>query len=172
MKKSLLTVLALAGAIFCGAEVIDINGSFKPDAQGQPEKWTFRDEKSGGTMEYTPGTPNRIKLNSVPKKYVSLVSKSKISAKIGDKFKYSLKMSPKKSICIGFYLNTPKGGYITSLQKSSFSQADGTVTLEFTIIDPTKRGFEVGSIYPFIKVYNGGTIEVTEAVLEKLPAGE
>ena len=50
--------------------------------------------------------------------------------------------------------------------------ADGRITVELTVVDPTKKGFVVGSASPFLRVYNGRSTTFKDFSLEVIPAAE
>jgi len=173
MKKQLFAALALGIALTLPAEVVDVNGSFKLDDKGQVAGWTFQNNpKAPGTMEIVPGEPNAVKVTAAVKSTAAFVGPG-VPAKIGDKIKMSVTVNAGEYAMLGLYLHNPKGGYISSLQRAvNSAPADGKITVEIPVTDPTKKGFVVAKVVPFLRVYNGKTTTFKDFSLEKIPAAE
>lgn len=173
MKKQLFAALALGAALTLPAEVVDVNGAFKPDDKGQVSGWTFQNNpKAPGKMEVVPGEPNAVKITAAEKSSVAIAG-PRVPAKIGDKVKLSVTVNPGEYAMLGLYLHNPKGGYISSIQRAvNAAPADGRITVELTVADPTKKGFVVAKVAPFLRVYNGKTSTFKDFTLEITPAAE
>jgi len=170
MKKSLLTVLALAGAIFCGAEVIDVNGTFKLDEKGNAVDWRVdNNAKNPGKVEFVKGEVNSVTISAPAKGACGIVGKL-VAVKHGDKIKVSAEVPANSYGMLGIYLHTAKGGYITSMQRVFNFSKTPRVGFEFTIEDPTKKGFTVAQIRPFVRVYNGKSTNFKNVMVEKTSA--
>ena len=173
MKKQLFAALALGSFLTLPAEVAEVNGQFKLDDKGEVAGWKFQSPaKTPGAMEVVPGEPNAVKITAAEKSNATF-SGPGVPAKIGDKIKLSANVNPGEYAMLGLYLHNAKGGYISSLQRAvNSAPADGKVTIELTVVDPTKKGFVIAKVIPFLRVYNGRSTTFKDFALEITPVAE
>ena len=167
MKKFFAASLLSAAAFFAAAEVIDVNGSFKLDDKGNAIDWRADiNAKNPGKVEFVKGEVNSVKITAPAKGACGIVGKL-IAAKHGDKVKVSAEVPANSFGMLGIYLHTANGGYVTSMQRVFNLSKTPRVEFEFTVGDPTKKGFIVTQVRPFIRVYNSKSTTFKNVVVEK-----
>lgn len=167
MKKFFAASLLSAAAFFAAAEVIDVNGSFKLDDKGNAIDWRADiNAKNPGKVEFVKGEVNGVNITAPAKGACGLVGKL-VEVKHGDKIRISAEVPAGSYGMLGIYLHKVNGSYITSMQRVFNFSKTPRVSVDFTIADPTKKGFTVGKIRPFIRVYNGRSTVFKNLTLEK-----
>ena len=170
MKKFFLTGLLSVSAILLSAEVIDVNGAFKLDDKGNAIDWKVdSNPKNPGKVEFVKGEVNAVTITAPAKGACGITGKL-IPVKHGDKIKISAEVPAKSYGMLGIYLHTAKGGYITSMQRVFNFSKTPRIEFEFTISDPTKKGFTVAQIRPFLRIYNGRSTTFKNVIVEKTTA--
>ena len=170
MKKFFIAGMMTLAAMFVSGEVIDVNGTFKLDDKGNAIDWKVdSNPKNPGKVEFTKGEVNSVTITG-PAKGACGITGKKVSVKHGDKIKISAEVPANSYGMLGIYLHTAKGGYITSMQRVFNSSKTPRIEFEFTIADPTKKGFVVDNIRPFIRIYNGRSTTFKNVIVEKTAA--
>lgn len=171
MKKFFLAGLLTVSALFAGAEVIDVNGTFKFDAKGNVIDWKSDiSPKNPGKVEFIKGEGANSVTITAPAKGACGITGKFIAVKHGDKIKISVEVPAGSYGMLGIYLHNARGGYVTSMQRVFNYSKTPRVEVEFTVADPTKKGFVIAKVRPFIRVYNSKSTNFKNVVVEKTAA--
>lgn len=170
MKKFFIAGMMTLAAVFVSAEVIDVNGAFKLDDKGNAIGWTVdNNPKNPGKVEFTKGEVNSVTITGPAKGACGITGKL-VPVKHGDKIKISVEVPAGSYGMLGIYLHNARGSYITSMQRVFNYSKTPRVEVEFTVADPTKKGFVIAQVRPFIRVYNSKSTNFKNVIVEKTAA--
>ena len=171
MKKSIfLAVVAIfaAGTLF--ADELKINGEFKvinPKTK-MPASWVRNGVKAGVCEVIRKGDDNILKMKN-EKGYFAVYSTAKIPAKVGNTYKFEIKVKGKAKLAVGYYAYGTKGHAGTGGENlnvdspAAFKEYKGTFT-----VAPGYAGKDISYICIQFGSYTAMDIEVEEIEVEEI----
>ena len=153
-------ILSAAGTL-CASNLA-VNGDFAAE-NGKLKAWTFNmpAKAAGAEMKVIAGSPNQVKLTA-PASGAAILLGEKIA--VEDKSSITMSVDLKKGdyICLGFYVHTAAGRYISSQSRTVQAAPGGRFTVTLPASDPTGKGFKIGMIKPFVQVRNARSCTISK----------